>query len=119
MSQTTNEQIDPTELPPGHAIRPARANPDDPPVQPPPRGRHGLLPGPRYLGIPGRAAIVQAQVLLVALIVIVQLWLVTDALYELLSGRTRLLPWLTIASLLGFVLALVITLWPSRRLAEK
>ncbi|RAQ94195.1 hypothetical protein [Thermogemmatispora tikiterensis] len=119
MSQTANEWGEPTGLPLDRSFRPARANPDDPPVQPPPRGRHGLLPGPRYLSIPGRAAIVQAQVLLVALIVMVQLWLVTDALYELLSGRTRLLLWLAIASLLAFLLALVITLWPSRQLAEK
>lgn len=102
----------------GHSPLP-RANPDDPLVQRPPQGSHGPRPGPNYLGIPGRAAIVQGQVFLVALIVIVQLWLVTDALYELLSGRSGLLIWLALVSLLGFALALLITLWPRRRIEEK
>lgn len=96
-----------------------RANPDDPKVTRPPQGPRGPRPGPNYLGIPGRAAIVQGQVFLVALIVIVQLWLITDALYELLSGRAGLLIWLTLASLLGFALALLVTLWPRRRIEEK
>lgn len=63
------------------------ANPDDPPVRRPPRGPKGPLPGPNYLGLAGRTAIVQGQVFLVAVILIVQLWLITDALYELLSGH--------------------------------
>jgi len=96
-----------------------QANPDDPPVKRPPQGLHGPRPGPHYLGIPGRAAIVQGQVFLVALIVIVQLWLITDALYELLSGRVGLLIWLTLASLLGFVLALLVTLWPRRWIEDR
>ncbi len=95
---------------------PPRANPDDLPVQRPPQGPHGPRPGPHFLGIPGRAAIVQGQVFLVALIVIVQLWLITDALYELLSGRVGLLGWLTLVSFLGFVAALVVTFWPRRRI---
>lgn len=103
----------------GHTALLPRANPDDPPVRRPPQGRRGPRPGPNYLGIPGRAAIVQGQVFLVALIVIVQLWLITDALYELLSGRAGLLIWLTLASLLGFVLALLVTFWPRRRIEEK
>jgi len=74
------------------------------------------MPGPNYLGIPGRTAIVQGQVFLVAAIVIVQLWLITDALYELLSGRASLLGWLTLVSGLGFALALVVTFWPRRRI---
>lgn len=93
-----------------------RANPDDPPVQRPPQGSHGPRPGPNYLGIPGRTAIVQGQVFLVAAIVIVQLWLITDALYELLSGRVSLLGWVTLVSFLGFVLALLVTFWPRRRI---
>ena len=96
-----------------------RANPDDPLVQRPPQGLHGPRPGPNYLGIPGRTAIVQGQVFLVAAIVIVQLWLITDALYELLSGRASLLGWLTLASGLGFVLALIVTFWPRRRFEER
>lgn len=96
-----------------------RANPDDPQVTRPPQGPRGPRPGPNYLGIPGRAAIVQGQVFLVALIVIVQLWLITDALYELLSGRADRLIWLTLASLLGFLLALLVTLWPRRRIEEQ
>lgn len=94
------------------------ANPGDPLVKRPPRGPHGPMPGPRYLGLEGRIALVQGQVFLVAIIVIVQLWLITDALYELLSGRTALLGWLALASLIGFILALVITFWPSRRIDE-
>ena len=92
------------------------ANPDDPQVQRPPQGPHGPRPGPNYLGIPGRTAIVQGQVFLVAVIVVVQLWLITDALYELLSGRASLLGWLTLVSFLGFVLALIVTIWPRRRI---
>jgi hypothetical protein len=92
------------------------ANPDDPIVQRPPRGPHGSpWPGPNYVGLQGRTAIVQGQVFLVAIILIIQLWLVTDALFELLSGRTSLLAWLALASALGFVLALIISLWPRRR----
>lgn len=92
------------------------ANPDDPQVQRPPQGPHGPRPGPNYLGIPGRTAIVQGQVFLVAVIVVVQLWLITDALYELLSGRASLLGWLALVSFLGFVLALIVTIWPRRRI---
>ena len=95
-----------------------KANPDDPPVKPPPRGPRGVMPGPNFLGLEGRIAIVQAQVFLLAVILVVQLWLVTDALYELLSGRTASLGWLALASGIGFVLALVITLWPRRRIEE-
>ena len=94
----------------------SRANPDDPPVHRPPQGPHGPLPGPNYLGLPGRTAIVQGQVFLVALILIAQLWLITDALYELLSGRHNSLLWLALVSLLGFILALVISFWPHRRI---
>lgn len=95
---------------------PPSANPDDPPAQRPPQGPHGPRPGPNYLGIPGRTAIVQGQVFLIAAIVIVQLWLITDALYELLSGRASLLGWLTLASGLGFVLALIVGVFPRRRI---
>jgi hypothetical protein len=94
------------------------ANPDDPPVQRPPQGQHGPRPGPNYLGIPGRTAIVQGQVFLVAVILIAQLWLITDALYELLSGRAGLLFWLALASGIGFAFALIITYWPRRRIEE-
>ncbi len=92
-----------------------KANPDDPPVQRPPGGPRGPVPGPNFLGLEGRIAIVQAQVFLLAVILIAQLWLITDALYELLSGRTAILGWLALASGIGFALALVITLWPRRR----
>jgi hypothetical protein len=53
---------------------------------------------------------------LVAVILIAQLWLVTDALYELLSGKTNNLGWLALASLIGFIIALIVTLWPQRRI---
>jgi hypothetical protein len=95
------------------------ANPDDPRVHRPPQGPHGPRPGPNYVGIPGRAAIVQGQVFLVAAILIAQLWLVTDALFELLSGRTQILGWLALVSFLGFLLALLITVWPRRHIEEK
>jgi hypothetical protein len=96
----------------------SRANPGDPPVKKPPITHRGVMPGPNYLGLPGRTAIVQGQVFLVALILIAQLWLVTAALYELLSGRTQALVGLALLSGLGFVLALIITFWPRRRITE-
>jgi len=93
-----------------------RANPDDLAVQRPPQGPNGPWPGPNYLGLPGRIAIVQGQVFLVAMILIAQLFIVTEALYELLSGRSGSLLWLALVSLLGFVLALIISFWPRRRI---
>lgn len=95
-----------------------RANPDDPPVRRPPQGPRGPLPGPMNLGLTGRTAIVQGQVFLVAIIVIFQLGIITDALFELLSGHTGVLVWLALVSAIGFILALVITLWPRRRIEE-
>jgi hypothetical protein len=95
-----------------------KANPDDPPVQRPPHGTRGAMPGPNFLGLEGRIAIVQAQVFLLAVILIAQLWLITGALYELLSGRTASLGWLALASGIGFILALIITFWPRRRIEE-
>jgi hypothetical protein len=94
------------------------ANPDDPPVHRPPRGSRGVVPGPNYRGLEGRIALVQGQVFLVAIIVIVQLWLITDALYELLSGHNGSLGWLALVSGIGFVLALIVTFWPRRRIEE-
>jgi hypothetical protein len=93
-----------------------KANPDDPPVEFPPYGANGPLPEPYYLGLPGRIAIVQGQVFLVAIILIVQLALITDALYQLLSGRPGPIGWLLLASGIGFVLALIVALWPRRRI---
>lgn len=86
------------------------ANPGDPPVARLPPGG-----GPSDLGAPGRTAIVQGQVYLVGVILVVQLWLVTTALFELLSGRPRSLWGITIASAIGFAIALVIVFWPRRR----
>jgi hypothetical protein len=94
------------------------ANPDDPPVKRPSMGPGGPWPAPFYLGLPGRTAIVQGQVFIVAVILIAQLWLITDALYELLSGQPGFLGWLAIASGTGFVLALIVTFWPRRRIEE-
>lgn len=98
-----------------HADQRQVANPDDPPVHRPPQGPHGPLPGPRELGSPGRIAIVQGQVFLVGVILITQLWLITDALYSLLSGHPQDLGWLALASGVGFVIALVVWFWPRRR----
>ncbi len=95
-----------------------KANPDDPEVQRPPRGPRGPMPGPHFLGLEGRIAIVQAQVFLLAVILIAQLWLITVALNTLLSGQTASLGGLALARGGGFVLALVITFWPRRRIKE-
>jgi hypothetical protein len=95
-----------------------QANPDDPPVKRPPRGPKGLLPGPNFLGLQGRTAIVQAQVYIVAVVLIAQLLIITDALFELLSGRIGSLLWLALVSLLGFALALLVAFWPRRRIEE-
>jgi hypothetical protein len=92
------------------------ANPDDPPVRRAPRGAHGPRPEPYFPGLPGRGAIVEGQVFVVGFIFIAQLWLITDALYELLSGRTQTLGWLALSSLIGFVIAVVVWRWPHRRL---
>ncbi len=91
------------------------ANPDDPPVRRPPHGAHGPILGPVDQGAPGRIAIAQAQVFLVGAVLVVQLWLITTALYELLSGRSQPLWWLTLASAVGFAVTLVVALWPRRR----
>ncbi len=92
-----------------------RANPDDPIVRRPPADARGPRPGPDSRGAPGRIAIVQGQVYLVGVILITQLFLITTALYELLSGRTELLWWIALAQLAGFLIAVVITLWPRQR----
>ncbi|HEY1353783.1 MAG TPA: hypothetical protein VGF67_29590 [Ktedonobacteraceae bacterium] len=88
-----------------------RANPDDPPTP----GPGGLRPEPYFPGLEGRIAIVQGQVFLLAVILIAQIWLITTALYELFSGRPERLGWLTLASGLGFALALLIFFWPRRQ----
>jgi hypothetical protein len=88
-----------------------RANPDDPPTPEP----GGPRPGPYIPGLEGRIAIVQSQVFLLAVILIAQIWLITTALYELFSGRPERLGWLTLASGLGFALALLIFFWPRRQ----
>lgn len=90
------------------------ANPDDPVLRRPPSDARGPRPGPDFRGAQGRVAIVQGQVYLVGAIVIAQLFLITTALYELLSGRTTLLWWIALVSLIGFLVALLIALWPRR-----
>jgi hypothetical protein len=102
--------------PPGKYRR--KANPDDPAVIRPPQDARGPRPGPHFLGLEGRIAIVQGQVFLLAIILVVQLWLITDALYELLSGRRASLGWLALASAIGFAVALLIFLWPRRSVEE-
>jgi len=94
------------------------ANPDDPPVRRPARTNRGLRPEPYFPGLPGRSAIVEGQVFVVAFIFIAQLLIVTEALYELLSGRTHSLGWLALASLIGFIIAIVVWRWPRRSLAQ-
>jgi len=94
------------------------ANPDDPPVIRPPWGPRGPMPGPNYRGSSGRIAIVQGQIFIVAVILIVQLWLITEALYNLLSGRASILVWLALVSFVGFILAVIIYFLPRRRVDE-
>ena len=60
----------------------------------------------------------QGQVYIVAVILIAQLLVITDALYELLSGRTGSLLWLALVSFIGFALALLVAYWPQRRIEE-
>jgi len=99
-----------------HAMRSRHlANPDDPPVQRPAPGAGGPGSGPDEAGLPGRMAIVQGQIYIVGVIMVAQLFLVTTALYELLSGRPEKLWWIAGAGLIGFLVALVVTLWPRRR----
>jgi hypothetical protein len=98
-----------------HVMRRRRvANPDDPPVAPPLDDvrERPASPDSYFLG---RMAIVQSQVYIVGVILVLQLWLITTALYELLSGRPQSLWGLTIASGVGFVVALVVALWARRR----
>jgi hypothetical protein len=90
------------------------ANPDDPPVVRPPEDARGPRPGPSFRGAPGRVAIVQSQVYIVGAILAAQLFLITTELYELLSGQTSLLWWITGAQLVGFLVILVVYLWPRR-----
>ena len=94
------------------------ANPDDPPVVRPPWGPGGPIPGPNYRGSSGRIAIVQGQIFIVAVILAAQLWLVTVALFDLLSGQASILVWLALASFVGFIVALIVYFWPRRRIDE-
>ncbi|MBF6589065.1 MAG: hypothetical protein IVW57_00870 [Ktedonobacterales bacterium] len=89
-------------------------NPDDPSVSRAPLGSSGPRSGPDYTGTPGQLAIVQGQVYIVGVILVAQLWLITTALFELLSGRIGVLWPMAIASLVGFLVALVVFLWPRR-----
>ena len=91
------------------------ANPGDPPVRRPPHGAAGPMPGPDFAGAPGRVAIVQGQVYIVGLILVAQLVLVTIALLDLLSGSRGSLWWIAGISLAGFLIALLVALWPRRR----
>lgn len=89
------------------------ANPDDPPV--PPRRSTYASAASESSGAPGRVAIVQGQVYVVGAILVAQLFLCTTALFELLSGDKDVLLPIAAASLGGFVVALLVTLWPRRR----
>lgn len=91
------------------------ANPDDAPGYATPDEHASHLRGLDYTGSPGFVAIVQGQVYLVAAFLIVQLFLITTGLFELLSGRTDVLWWIAGASLVAFLLSLLISLWPRRR----
>lgn len=88
------------------------ANPDDPLVGRPLYAASPTVPGPSRASLPGRIAIVQGQVYIAGLVLIAQLVMVTLALYELLSGRPDTLWGIAAASLAGFILAVVVALWP-------
>lgn len=89
-----------------------KGNPDDPPVNVP----LGSMPGPDYGNAPGRLALVQGQVYIAGVIVVAQLWLITTALYELLSGNRGAILWfMTLASFILFLITVVVMLWPRRR----
>ena len=90
------------------------ANPDDPVVRRPRHGPAGPVPGPNDQGSPGRAAIVQGQVYIVAVVVIVQLFLVTVSLNELLSNQTASLWGITAISFVTFLVALLVNFWPRK-----
>jgi hypothetical protein len=76
------------------------------------------MPGPNYRGSSGRIAIVQGQIFIVAVILIVQLWLITVALFDLLSGQASILAWLALVSFVGFIVSLIVYFWPRRRIDE-
>lgn len=99
-------------------LRRHKANLDDPTTQRPASDERGPRPGPDFRGAQGRVAIVQGQVYLVGAIMITQLFLITTALYELLSGKTTQLWGIAAVSLTGFLVALLITLWPSRSVKD-
>lgn len=100
-----------------HLPQRSAANPGDPPTVRPPESARGPRPGPDFRGAPGRIAVVQGQIYIAGFILIAQLFLITTELYELLSGQTALLWWITLAQLAGFLIILVVYLWPRRRVA--
>lgn len=91
------------------------ANPDDPPVAFPRRDSSQSYQDASEEGSPGRTAIVQGQVYIVGVIMIAQLVLITIVLYELLSGVTTGLWSIAATSLVGFAIALLVAIWPNRR----
>ena len=48
------------------------------------------------------------QIFLVAIVLVAQLWLVTNARTALLTGHVTLLGWLALASALSFIVACVV-----------
>lgn len=95
--------------------RRSTANPDDPFVRRPPEDSRGPRPGPDFRGAPGRLAIVQGQIYLVGAILLAQLFLITTSLYELLTGEIGRLWWICGACFVGFLITLLIALWPRSR----
>jgi hypothetical protein len=89
------------------------ANPDDPAPPIPPPGQARIAAS--LMGSPGRLAIVQGQVYIVGVILVAQLWLITAALFELLSGNVAVLWPMAIASFIGFLIALIVFFWPRQR----
>ena len=77
------------------------------------------VPGPRPPAsdievAPGRIAIAQGQVYIIGGLLVIQLFLITTALLELLSGRYQILWEMAVGSLGIFIVALVVALWPRR-----
>lgn len=84
------------------------ANPDDPVVPPP-------APAIDDSESPGRLAVVEAQVYIVSVLLVGQLWLATVTLREWLSGHREHLWSLAAASGVAFLIAWGVKRWATTR----
>lgn len=89
-----------------------KGNPDDPPV------RVGS-PTPGDGSSPGHTAVVDVQIYIASIMLIAQLWLVTDTLREWLSGHREHLWLLAACSGVAFAVVWAVKRWPGRSWPEK